>query len=461
MREAIADRVADLTPSTDPVADEPLLVRLEEAPKAGPKSGGDPQLEGGQRVDPFAPLPDRESIPLLVNHLDRPLPLPAHPEHAPIELARPARASTAVMSRRPASRENPSASRTWSRLGMALGLVALIVVAGLAYSYVRPAGRKKATASHREQHRVTLAVDPAEASVQIDHLPAMRDDLFLEEGVAHVLLAAAPGRITRRFTIEAKADLEISVHLGRTLALPSPADPEPSRGELALEYPVNPASRDDINRAFAKLDRYAKCLALLGYVDGDARRGRNSAGPSNSEMSGCIQLVDEANSLAPEMFQLRAAGTAYLQGVQSGQNSGTLHKLLATFRSEFLAVRTSWQMEELARQEKDDGATAAWHMRRVVLAAQAWLRQGRAPAKIAQGLPDRRVQFKEYQRAFLTFVDHSQRAMAQDSGAKDFVSASQELWTLAGGQTGKRPDAATSLAACRRLIAAFNAVIVE
>jgi hypothetical protein len=187
----------------------------------------------------------------------------------------------------------------------------------------------------------------------------MRDDLFLDQGKSHVLAASAPGRITRRFSFEVKTDMEFSVHLGRTLAPPSPTDPGPSPSELAVHYSANPAARDDINHAFAKLERYARCLALLGYVDGEGRTGGNPAGPSNSDMSGCVQLLDEATTLAPVMFQLHAAAVAYLQGVQGGQSPATLRTLLAAFRSEFLAARTDWQMAELARQEKDEGQTAA------------------------------------------------------------------------------------------------------
>jgi hypothetical protein len=345
---------------------------------------------------------------------------------------------------------------------MVLGLVALIVVARVAYSFLRPAGEKNAPANPRAQHRVTLALDPSEASVQIDQLPAMRDDLFLDESSPHVLLASAPGRITRRFSILAKTDMELSLHLGRTLTLPLAADPEPLRSELAVTYPANPATRDEINRAFAKLDRYAKCLTLLGYADGDARRGAAATVPKSSDTSVCVQLVDEANTLAPEMFPLRAAATAYFQGAQNGQSPTALRRLLATFRAEFLAARTSWQMDELARQGMDDGHTAAWHLRRVALAAQAWLRQSRAPMALAQGLPNRLAQFKQHFMAFLTFDARSHRPEAQDPGTSKFAGAAQDLRTLAEEYPGnKKPDAAAALAACRRLLVAFNALVVE
>ena len=463
MREAITGSKrskTDLTPAPEPMPDAPFLVQLQEEPTATPKFGRAVQPGSGESVDPFVPLPDHAVIPMLANNPDRPLPASTHPADLPIEVARPARTGSATMLRRPvAHHEAVLSSKTRSRIGMALAVVALIVVARVAYSYFQPANGKNATVHRRVQHKVTLAVDPAEASVQIDNLPAMRDDLFLDEGAPHVLVAAAPGRITRKFSIEAKADLELSLHLGRALALPSPAEPEPSRGELALEYPANPASHDEINHAFAKLDRYARCLALLGYTDGDARRGGNSAGPSNSDMSACIRLVEEANTLAPEMFPLRAAVVAYLQGVQSGQNPVTLHKLLAAFRAEYLAARTRWQLEELSRQEKDDGRTAAWHMRRVALAAQAWLRQSKTAAASARGTS--RARLDDALQSLLEFARHSSKGMAQVSGADAFTKSAQDVVALARSESGKRSNSAAALADCRQLLGAFNALVVE
>jgi hypothetical protein len=42
-----------------------------------------------------------------------------------------------------------------------------------------------------------------------------------------------------------------------------------------------------------------------------------------------------------------------------------------------------------------------------------------------------------------------------------FMKAAQNVVTLAHGQTGKRQNAAATLAACRQLLAAFNALQVE
>jgi serine/threonine protein kinase len=450
MREAVTGRSADLTPAPEmvsaPVAMHPPTIR---------------QPSSVERGDPFAPLPDPAPIPLLPRDLEHPLAEPSHNASPSIELARPVRTSSPAIPRRMTSQEVPRPVRIWPGLAIVLGLVALIVGVRVVTIYTRPAGGKSAPVTQHEQHKVTLAVDPAEASVQIDHLPAMRDDLFLDQDKAHLLAASAPGRITRKFSFEAKTDMELSVHLGRALVPPSPADPGPSTSELAVHYSANPATRDEINHAFAKLERYARCLALLGYTDGEARKGGNPAVPSNSDMSGCVQLLEEANALAPVMFQLHAAAGAYLQGVQGGQTPATLHKLLAAFRAEFLAVRTDWQMTELARQEKDEGQTAAWHMRRVALAAQAWLRQGRAGSATVRGLKESRANLDEAYQALLGFAKQSPKEMARVSGADGFMSSAQDVVALARGESSKRAEAAATLAACRQLLNAFNALVVE
>ena len=415
---------------------------------------------GDAGTDRFAPLPDQAVVPLLTDDRDRTL--AAHPSAAEPSIdrlerlrPRPGPASQVTASDRILSPRNRS------RIVIALGLLALLIVAGFAYSRLRKTRGQEAAASHREPCKVTLAIQPSEASVQIDHLPVMRDDLLLDQDASHVLHAAAPGRITRSFSFKARPGLELSVHLGRTLPLPSSTDPEPSRAEMVMSYPTNPASGEEISRAFAKLDRYAACLALVVQADGDARKGANRAAPSGGEIGRCIQLLQEAATLQPEMFQLHGAGAAYLQGVAGAQGSSAPHRLLATFRSDFFAAQTAWQMEELARQETDEGQTAAWHMRRVALAAQAWLRQGKAPLALGRGSTDRRAKLDESHQAFLEFAQHSPREMAQVSGADEFMKAAQNVVTLAHGQTGKRQDTAAALAACRQLFAAFNTLVVE
>ena len=450
MREAVTGRSADLTPAPEmvstPVTLQPSIAR---------------QPSSVERGDPFAPLPEAESIPLLPRDLDHPLATPSRKASPSLELARPVRTSSASMPRRQLSQEFAPPSRLWPRIAMVLGAVAILVGVRVVMVLFRPSAEKVTTVAQRDQHKVTLAVDPAEAIVQIDHLPAMREDLFLDPGKTHTLSASAPGRITRRFSFEAKTDLELSVALGRTVDLPTRADPGPSPGESAAHYPGNPASRDEINHAFAKLARYERCLGLLGFVDGEERKGSSPAGPSNSAMSGCIQLLEEANALAPTMFQLHAAGAAYLQGVNGGQSAGVLHKLLSTFRSEFLAARSGWQMEELARQEANEGKTAAWHLRRVVLAAQAWLRQTRSSPVSSRVLKDSAAKLVEAHQAMLAFAAQSPKEWSQVSGLDAFMTSAREAAELARSDSGRRSDPAAALAVCRQLLTAFNALVVE
>ena len=435
--------------------DGPPLRSPQAGPGATRVSFGIRAPRGDAGTDRFAPLPDQAVVPLLTDDRDRTL--AAHPSAAEPSIdrlerlrPRPGPASQVTASDRILSPRNRS------RIVIALGLLALLIVAGFAYSRLRKTRGQEAAASHREPCKVTLAIQPSEASVQIDHLPVMRDDLLLDQDASHVLHATAPGRIARRFSFKAKPGLELSVHLGRILPLPSSTDPEPSRAELVMSYPTNPASGEEISRAFAKLDRYAACLALLVHADGDARKGANRAAPSGGEIGRCIQLLQEAATLQPEMFQLHGAGAAYLQGVAGAQGSSAPHRLLATFRSDFFAAQTAWQMEELARQETDEG-----HMRRVALAAQAWWRQGKAPLALGRGSTDRRSKLDESHQAFLEFARHSPREMAQVSGADEFMKAAQDVVALARGQTGKRQDAAAALAACRQLFVAFNTLVVE
>jgi len=450
MREAVTGKSADLTPAPEmvstPVTLQPSIAR---------------QPSSVERGDPFAPLPEAAPIPLLPRDLDHPLAEPSRKPSPSLELARPVRTSSSAMPRRQLSQEIARRSRLWPRIGVVLGVVAILVGVRVSMVLLRPAAGKVATVTQREQHRVTLAVDPADTTVQIDHLPAMREDLFLDAGKAHTLSASAPGRISRRFSFEAKTDLELSVALGRTLVLPTQVDPGPTPGELAMRTPLNPASRDEINRAFAKLARYDRCLGLLGFGDGQEPKGGSQSGPSNSAMSGCIQLLEEANGLAPTMFRLHAAGVAYLQGVHGGQNAGVLHKLLATFRSEFLAARFGWQMEELARQEANEGRTAEWHMRRLALAAQAWLRQTRSGSVSARVLKDSGAKLAEALQALLAFAAQSPKAWSQVVGADEFMKSAREVSQLARSDSGKRPDPSASLAVCRQLLTTFNGLVVE
>ena len=61
----------------------------------------------------------------------------------------------------------------------------------------------------------------------------------------------------------------------------------------------------------------------------------------------------------------------------------------------------------------------------------------------------------------LEFAERSPKAMARVSGAEEFTKAAQELVALARNESGKKLNTSVAFATCRRLIAAFNALVVE
>ena len=138
-----------------------------------------------------------------------------------------------------------------------------------------------------------------------------------------------------------------------------------------------------------------------------------------------------------------------------------LARMAAAFRAEYLAARSVWQIEELSRQEKDEGQKAAWHLRRVALATQAWLRSRKAAAAAPQAMEDKRAKLDAAFTALLTFVRTTPQALAQTSGATDFVSAVEEAVALANGAGGRKATEFSALDACRKVINAFNALVVE
>jgi hypothetical protein len=127
----------------------------------------------------------------------------------------------------------------------------------------------------------------------------------------------------------------------------------------------------------------------------------------------------------------------------------------ATFRSEFLAARTAWQMEELSRQGKDDGLKAAWHMRRIALAGQAWLRSLKASGPASD---ERATKLREYHQAFLDYAQDARQEIARTAGCGDFMQAAESLVQLT---RSKKPSEFTALDAGRKLLAAFNAVVSD
>lgn len=405
----------------------------------------------------FQSLVETPGPPLLVREHKHsqavPMPGPA------VKLDRPAYRTSSQAAPRPAPprAHRPSSGRT--RLIWLLGIPAALVGAAAVTLHLRSGTTRNAPSlAPQERCKVTLAVDPPDAVVRVDHLPVERDELFLEPGTSHIVEAEAPGRISRRVAFTTRAGLELSVHLGRTLMSPSLSDTDPLPSELTIRYPIRPASRDEIHRAFTKLDRYAKCLAVLGF--GDVRKVDPTAVPSNAILSTCIQATEEANALLPPMVPLHTACAAYLRAASAGEPGGTLNRLLSVFRSQFLATQASWQTEELSRQEADEGRTVGWHMRRVALAAQTWSRASRAGAPPTRSLKDARTRLEEYQQALLDLAKQSPQEIERISGAGAFLKSVEEVMALARGESGKRLDARAAADACHRLVAAFNALVV-
>jgi serine/threonine protein kinase len=462
MREALTGRSGELTPAPELVdvqartqtSENPLRnSSLRLAPLEGSASAAlVAQTTRRPPTGAFAPATDSHVVPVLARELDHPLAEPGAIDGVPLELERPERSARVISAsaRWTPEAPPPSHSRRW--IGVVLAVLGLLVVGRLSRSYLRASEQSRAVAAAQPRyHRLTLALDPSDANVQIDQLPAAKDDLSVEHGRTHILFAEAPGRVARTLSFTATTDLTLTVRLGRTLPLPTLADPEPLPLELAARYPQSPAAREEITRAFAKLTRYAKCLALLGY--GEGAKAKTSV-PSASDISGCVQLLDEASTLSPEMFQLAAAGRAYLQGARGAEDGRPAPKLLASFRAQFLAVEADWQLEELARQEKDEGQSLAWQLRNLALQARSWWRKSRSHGSARISEADRAGLDEAYEKV-RELAQHSPQKMA---GVDAFMKAAADLLAVANAPRAK-PEA--SLRACRELLAAFNALVVE
>ncbi|HEX7597804.1 MAG TPA: hypothetical protein VF518_06290, partial [Polyangia bacterium] len=63
--------------------------------------------------------------------------------------------------------------------------------------------------------------------------------------------------------------------------------------------------------------------------------------------------------------------------------------------------------------------------------------------------------------AFLEYAETARPEMARTTGANDFMKAAQETIGLARPSDGKPRSEFAALSACRRLVAAFNALVTE
>jgi hypothetical protein len=326
-------------------------------------------------------------------------------------------------------------------------VVGVAIGARVAYSVFRPDGQGSLSLRRTTSPKVLLDLLPADATVQLDHSPTGLRELALQEGTDHVLNVAAPGRLTRRFSFVARPGLKLSIHLGHTLPLPAPTDPAPLAAELTAESPENPRDADQIESAFAKLDRYAECLNLSSDAAIDGKKGSARSRMRAEEYGLCQRLTTEAAAASPAMPELQASAEAYLAAVHGGQRMDQLTRLGTTFRAEFLAARTQWQMEELASQRTTYGQ-GDWRLRRVALAAQAWLRA----LKAGQGSAQAATKLQEHQRE----LSGQPSAAEAASGQSDFLQAAADVADI----SGKKPTEIVALDGVRRLLSAFNALIL-
>ena len=479
MRTAISEGLADATPAPvvlsaafgDPLRAElgapaefgSIALRSEPARSPRRRSSDD---------DPFAPPPESEQLPLLADDANHPLavrksPLPpgdrpnqrkdemrSVPVEEPVEEPVPEGLDAGASAPRP--RRGSPAKKLSARTGVTVASLLLVAALGasIAGSYLRKQQPGQARVGSGKKYAIRLVVEPSQASIQIDHVPTATRGLTLEGGVHHEINAAAPGRLTRRFSFDSDESGVLSLHLGRHLPLPSATDPPALAAELTTEYPDQPRSVADIDRAFDKLDRYADCLAMIGDAGLDGKKSGARARLRKEELALCQRSVAEAAAGEPALPEVQAAAESFLDASQNSQKADALGKMAARFRAEFLASQTAWEMEELARQGKDDGQKALWHMRRVALAARSWLRALRTPVQDSSAST-----LREYQQALADFAQGAQGSTAdwgRISGAGDFLRASQAVASLS---RDKKVSEFAALDGCRQLIAAFNALV--
>jgi serine/threonine-protein kinase len=455
----VAQADAPMPPLGSPPLGDGEPIRLLDTPAAPRASAKRPSKAG---ADPFAPPPDAEMAPLLADALDRSVALRPGPRPRPEpELVPRPRERPLPPRERTLAPATPEPVRTRRPLPyVAFGLLVAGGVAALALGLFGSGGKSSLLPRlGGGAKKMTLLVEPRDANVQIDHVPVSPGVLAIDTSVErpHKLNAAAPGRITRRFTFTAKPGMTLNVRLGHTLGAPSPTDPPPLPAELAADYPESPRPAAEIDTAFAKLTRYADCLALVAEVTSDSRRpGRGRA--RDEESGTCRLAMSEGADTEPAFPELETAGEAYLAAAQKGQK---VEALAAAFRAEYLAARAVWQVEELSRQGKDEGQKAAWHMRRVALAAQAWMRSRKLSPPSPQAVEEQRTKLDQASTTFMNYVRLTPQALAQTSGATDFVAAAEDIVALANGAGGRKATEFSALDAARKLLAAFDALVVE
>jgi serine/threonine protein kinase len=467
MRQALTEGENPRTPTPSPVVHSPnheslAAVVSGEVPielvEETPKVLREPLPERAGGSDPFAPLPVALLIPQPVVDLDHPLAARVSRSQAndsvlPIEKPiQPVEQSGKVIAT--LAPNHLLSPRQRALIIKGLMVLGLLIAARVAWIYIRPHGKIEALYIPPVSGDLTLEVEPETATVQVDHVPTRPGVLTLEPGKLHVINAAAPGRITRRFSFELKPGMVLSVRLAHVLTFPQPNDPPPRENELLVMLPENPRSISEIQRAFWKISIYESCLNAVMEGRGV---GRNKA-PSGDLMR-YRAMTAKAEASTPLLPSLESAGRGYLSALHTGAKPSIVQRARVTLQTEILAQQVAWQMEALARQGVDGGSKAGWHMRRVALWAVVWLRATKAAPSQPDLVEKRKAEWEEFHQALVRFVSQTQGELSRVGGGKEFLQTASDFAEVLDG--AKRSSDQVIWETARRLIEAHNALILE
>jgi serine/threonine-protein kinase len=350
--------------------------------------------------------------------------------------------------------------------------------------------------------QVTVQVTPATAELTLDGAPLAEPRFATEVGKARRIRAFAGDRLTLEEVIT-PAGAEVAplvLHLPHRL---QPLVP----GVLAPAADRGPAGGGaELDAALAKLARYGDCLGPLaralaasrdGYLrtsGGSERKLRASPPPevapipvdvagscrstlerARSEAPALAGIDDPAAALMPAVDDLAAlaneVGNYYRGGkhrvddlrwgrrkhgelVAAYERAWTAHQQLAAVVA---ARRAWWEERELAELKERSGEDAHWHLRRLALAAQAWLSAELAGAPAAAA----GARLTELGAAFGAARDYAKAhaaELAAIEGAAAFLTAAGE--TVAAAGAGGRAAADQALPLHNRSIELFDAMVL-
>ena len=352
------------------------------------------------------------------------------------------------------------------KLGIGLGV---LVAARVGYHFWQTGwqGRSASSApvpAKGVMRKVTLVLDPPDTSVQIDHIPTAKRELALDSATPHLLNATAPGRLDPPVLVRSQAWAQAGgAH-------------EPPAGAALASRPTARTRRAvrGLSRIAAPIGRNRRCPGQTGQVRPvpgcrERQPAKAATRPRPAPASACTARTWPAArpwcarrvTWRPPSPRSRARPMATFPLCKAGQKLEAVMRASAALRAELLAARSEWQWQELALQEKLDGRKAAWHMRRFALGANAWLRAMKSDPPARQSVDERASALSDIYSMFLDYAESARAEMARTTGANDFMKAAQDTMAVVRPTDGKPRSEFAALGACRRLVAAFNALVVE